>query len=242
MNNHAVLVVGQGNTGKSTSLRNLRDRAGYAYFNTDQKPLAIRGAKTFLVNQFINDPLPILDFYRQLEEHPKCNGIILDTLSFLMEQYERKIVQTSTNTMTAWGDYGAFYGDLTDLIKASKKPQVVMAHTDTQLNEQSGNLESKILVKGAVGKRGPECDYSIVVTTKQMPILKLREFESPLLKFTEEEEATGMKYVFNTRITKATVGDRTRAPMGMWDLKETYIDNDIQIVLDRITEYYSGEY
>ena len=45
--------------------------------------------------------------------------------------------------------------------------------------------------------------------------------------------------MFQTRLTKDTVNERLRGPMGMWDAKETYIDNNIQLVLDHINEYYA---
>jgi len=39
-------------------------------------------------------------------------------------------------------------------------------------------------------------------------------------------------------LNKQTVGDRTRAPLDFWKTNEMYIDNDIQIVLDRFDEFY----
>ena len=48
-----------------------------------------------------------------------------------------------------------------------------------------------------------------------------------------------MKYVFQTRLTKETVYERIRSPMGMFQINETYIDNDVQLVLNRLREYYA---
>lgn len=136
-------------------------------------------------------------------------------------------------------NYGIYYKELNDLIKDSNKTHIIMAHTETLLNEQSMQMESKILVKGAVGKIGVEADHTVVVTTKQMPISKLKKYDTPLLTYTPAEEAAGMKYVFSVQLNEETVGDRTRAPFGFWDANEQYIDNDIQLVLDRWDEYYS---
>ena len=59
------------------------------------------------------------------------------------------------------------------------------------------------------------------------------------LPLTPEDEANGFKYVFQTRLTKETVNERIRSPMGMWDIKETYIDNNLQNVINRLHKYYS---
>ena len=37
------------------------------------------------------------------------------------------------------------------------------------------------------------------------------------------------------------MGERIRAPLGMWDVKETYIDNNMKLVFDRLREYYGEE-
>ena len=55
---------------------------------------------------------------------------------------------------------------------------------------------------------------------------------------TPEDKALGFKYVYQTRLTKETVNERIRAPMGMWDIKATYIDNNLQKVINRLHEYY----
>ena len=236
MTNRTVLIAGMSNTGKSTSLRNLKNRAGYAYLNCDDKALPIGGAKAFLTNQRVTNPHDIFQYYHQLEAAEKCTGIILDTLTHLMASYERKVVDVSDEGFGAWKDYGNYYKGINDLIKGSNKTNIIMAHTDTQLVGM--DMISKILVKGSVGKLGVEADHSIVVTSKQMPISQLMEFETPLLTYTDQEKATGMKYVFSTMLNKQTVGDRTRAPLDFWQTNEMYIDNDIQIVLDRFDEFY----
>jgi hypothetical protein len=236
--NRTIVIAGQSNTGKSTSLRNLKNREKYAYLNADDKALPIRGANAFLKNMRITEPTEVLGFYPQFEGYDGCEGVILDTLTYLMGSYERKVVNTSSNTMEGWKNYGIYYKELNDLIKNSNKTHIIMAHTETLLNEQSMQMESKILVKGAVGKIGVEADHTVVVTTKQMPVAKLKEYDTPLLTYTEAEEASGMKYVFSVQLNKETVGDRTRAPYGFWEAHEQYIDNDIQLVLDRWDEYY----
>jgi hypothetical protein len=72
-----------------------------------------------------------------------------------------------------------------------------------------------------------------------VPINKLEQYGSDLLEITPEEEALGFKYVYQTKLTKESVNERVRAPLGMWDTKETFVDNDAQKVLDRLHHYYN---
>ena len=60
-----------------------------------------------------------------------------------------------------------------------------------------------------------------------------------MLEITPEEEALGFKYVFQTKLTKETVNERLRGPLGMWSTEETFIDNDMQKVFDHLYNYYN---
>lgn len=84
-----------------------------------------------------------------------------------------------------------------------------------------------------------ESYFTVVIAAKKVPLKVLKEYSSDLLTITPEEEALGYKYVFQTKLTKDTVNERLRGPLGLFDTKETYIDNNMQLVLDRLHEYYS---
>ena len=79
----------------------------------------------------------------------------------------------------------------------------------------------------------------MVISTKKVPLKALRDYNSDLLNITSDEEALGFKYVFQTRLTKDTVGERMRGPLGLFETKETFIDNNAQLVLNRLHEYYA---
>lgn len=79
----------------------------------------------------------------------------------------------------------------------------------------------------------------MVIATKKVPLKHLKDYKSDLLNITTEEEALGFKYVFQTKLTKETVGERLRGPLGMFSTQETYTDNNAQLVMDRLHEYYS---
>jgi hypothetical protein len=100
-------------------------------------------------------------------------------------------------------------------------------------------METKIPVKGATKSNGVESYFSVVIASKKVQLKALEPYKSALLTITPEEEALGFKYVFQTRITKDTVNERLRGPMGLFETKETFIDNNMQLVLDRLQEYYA---
>ena len=60
-----------------------------------------------------------------------------------------------------------------------------------------------------------------------------------MLTYNDEEKLLEYKYVYQTKLTKDTVNERIRSPMRMWDIPETYIDNNLQQILNRLHEYYN---
>lgn len=235
-NKNIVLIMGKPNTGKSTSLMNLDNQDKMVYLNTDLKELPFKSK--FLKNVEVKDAMDVLAYIQDIENASQVEGAVLDTITFLMSMYERQYVTNSANTQKAWGDYATFYKEFIHAIKAGSKDYAILAHEDTVLNEQTMQMESKIPVKGSVGKIGVEADFTTILSTKQMPIRKLEGFENDLLHITDEEREDGFKYVFCTRVTKETVGEKMRSAMGLWSRKELYIDNDLNQVFKRLKEYY----
>lgn len=235
-NKNIVLIMGKPNTGKSTSLRLLKNQDKMVYMNADLKELPFKN--NFKANVEISDALDVMDFIDQIENEPSVEGGILDTITFLMSMYERQYVKGAANGQKAWGDYGDFYRNFIHKIKAGTKNYAILAHASTELNEQSATLETSVPIKGAVGRTGAEADFTTILSTKQIPIKKLEGFENDLLHITDEEREDGFKYVFCTRVTKETVGEKMRSAMGLWNRKELYIDNDLEQVFARLKQYY----
>ncbi len=235
-NKNIVLVMGKPNTGKSTSLMKLRNQDKMVYLNTDLKELPFRDR--FLKNVEVADALDVLGFIQDIEQSAPVQGAVLDTLTFLMSMYERQYVVGAANGQKAWGDYGNFYRDFIHAIKAGTKDYAILAHEDSFLNEQTAQMESRVPIKGSVGKTGVEADFTTILSTKQMPTRKLEGHENDLLNITDEEREDGFKHVFVTRVTKDTVGEKMRSAIGLWSRKELYIDNDLDQVFARLREYY----
>lgn len=237
-NKNVVLVMGKPNTGKSTSLRNLPQES-MAYFNTDLKEIPFRDR--FAASVEIATATDILDYINEVEAQPEITGVVLDTLTFLMQMYERQFVVPFAGTKTgqaAWGDYGNFYRNLVHAIKAGTKNYAILAHEASEYNEQSLRTDSFVPIKGAVGKVGVEADFTTILSTKQMPVKVLEQHPNKLLTITDAEREDGVKYVFQTRITKESAGEKMRSAMGLWNRDELYIDNDLALVFARLNEFY----
>lgn len=235
-NKNIVLIMGKPNTGKSTSLMKLKNQNKMVYLNTDLKELPFKSR--FLKKVEVADAMDVLSYINEIEKSDQVEGAVLDTITFLMSMYERQYVSGSANTQKAWGDYGIFYKEFIHAIKAGSKDYAILAHEDTVLNEQSMQMETRIPIKGSVGKIGVEADFTTILSTKQMPIKKLEGHENDLLHITDEEREDGFKYVFATRVTKESVGEKMRSAIGLWNRNELYIDNDLDQVFDRLKQYY----
>lgn len=81
-------------------------------------------------------------------------------------------------------------------------------------------------------------DFSTVVATKKIALKNLENYSSDLLHITAQDELLGFKHVFQTQLTRDTIGDRIRSPMGMFTQKQTFMDNDAGMLLGHLHEYY----
>lgn len=237
-NKNLVMVMGKPNTGKSASLRNMPQES-MVYLNADLKETPFRDR--FMMSVEIADAKDTIEFIRQIEGEESASGAVLDTITFLMQMYERQYVAPFAGTKTgqsAWGDYGNFYRELIHEIKSGTKNYAILAHEDESLNEQAMQMESRVPIKGAVGKVGVEADFTTILRSMQVPITRLKGIENDLLTITPEEEEDGVKYVFQTRITKETAGSKMRSAMGLWGRNELFIDNDLDLVFKRLNKFY----
>ena len=237
-NDHLVLISGKSATGKSAALMGLTKPEGVMYLNCEGKKLPFKSKfKEFL----ITDPYQVYDGFDHAETDDSVHTIVVDTLTYMMDMFETVHVIGAANTMQQWGAYGQFWKKLmSQYVAKSSKNVIFLGHTMDVMNEAEMVNETLVKVKGSIMNQGIESYFSTVVSTKKVPIKKLKDFGSDLLTITPEEEALGFKYVFQTQLTKETVNERMRSSLGMWSRKETMIDNDVQHVLDRLHEYYEA--
>jgi len=237
MDNRIVLVMGKASSGKTASLRNLKDPEGVLYLNYDGKGLPFKHS---FKEVKVDDVAETLNYLDAVSEREDIHTVIIDTITFMMNMYETQYVVYSSNTMKAWGDYGQFYKQVLHKCKVSGKNVIVLAHEDTAFVESEGIFDVRVPIKGAVAKIGVEADFEVILASKKVPLKKL-EFlnKTPLLQPESTDEVYGFKYVFQTMIDKDTVNEKMRSPMGFWKYpEEKYINNDLQLVIDKLNEYF----
>lgn len=238
-NDHLVLLCGKSATGKSASLMNIRNPEGVMYLNCESgKKLPFRAK---FKQYTITDPMQIFEAFDAAEaKGDEYHTIIVDSLTYLLDMYESLYVLNSANTMKAWGDFAQYFKTLMQHhVARSTKNVIFIAHTLDSVNENEMILETKVPVKGALKNNGIESYFTVVIASKKVPLKTLKDYSSSLLNITPEEESLGFKYVFQTKLTKETVGERLRGPLGLFDTKETFTDNNMQAILDHLHAYYA---
>ena len=215
-NDHLILVSGKSATGKSASLMSMDKPEGVMYLNCENgKKLPFKSKFKELI---VVDPTQVYQAFTEAEAMSE--------------------VLNAANGMKAWGEYAQFWKILmSQVVAVSTKNVVFMAHTSDVLNEAEMINETLVKVKGSLMNQGIESYFTNVISTKKIPLSKIKD-KNALFTITPLEEQLGFKYVFQTSLTKETVNERIRAPMGMWNTDETYINNNLQNVIDRLHEYY----
>ncbi len=238
VNDNLILVGGKSATGKSASLMGISNPEGVWYLNCESgKKLPFRSKFREFI---ITDPNQIYEAFDAAEGKSDVHTVVIDTLTYLLDMYVSLYIHNSSNGQKAWGDFQQFYKTLMQqYVARSSKNAIFLAHTADTLNEGEMVMETKVPVQGALKNNGIESYFSCVIASKKLQLKALKDYKSDLLTITPEEEALGFKYVFQTKLTKETVNERLRAPLGLFETKETFIDNNIQMVLDRLKSYYA---
>lgn len=240
-NDNLILITGKSASGKSASLMGLENPTGVLYLNCESgKKLPFRSK---FVEKVITDPLQVYEAFDYCREGPGKDAfhtIVIDTSTYLMDMYESVYVIGSANGQQAWGMYAQYFKNLMQQYVA-KAPQnvIFLAHSADEHNQGEMIMETKVPVKGSLKNNGIESFFSQVVSAKKVSIKVLKDYKNDLLVVTPEEEALGYKHVYQTRLTKDTVHERLRGPMGLFSTSETFIDNNAQLLLNRLHEYYN---
>lgn len=224
-NRKVVLVLGPSGSGKTRSLKELIDTNGdkIAYINLDGKlNLPFKGKNK--IGKFIvpSDPLQVNIGVKELEEDPNIEYIVIDTLSFYLDQLEQKHVIFEHDSQSAWGKtYAAQVKELLHFANnISKKHWIFLSHT------QEGELKNfitptKAYAKGAVGRLGVEAYFDTVLYTNI---------------FDDNSKEDGIGYRFQVKKTKETKGLSVKSPEGMF--KDPYTkDNNIIKIFEAIDSY-----
>lgn len=243
VNDYLILISGGSATGKSAALKELPQQEGVLYLNCEA------GKKLPFRNKFreykITDPLQVLEAFDAVESEklPNIHTVIVDSLTFLLDMYESLYIVGAANGQQAWGNFQQYFKTLMqDRVTKCKANVIFTAHTLQSLNEGEMTMETKVPVKGALKNNGIEAYFSCVVSTKRVTTKRLEDYKegNDLLHISEEEEALGFKYVFQTKLTKDTIHERIRSPMGLFTNAQTFIDNDVNQLLRHLHCYYNS--
>lgn len=248
---HLILLVGKSTAGKSYSLRNLRNPEGVLFLNCEAgKNLPFQSKFKEVI---VTDPRVEItgegSFLRQASNNPnKIHTVVIDSLTFLMQMYETKYAGEYSNSMRFWGDYGKFFTSLVNqeipiLLKVGINV-IIIAHSSDVLNEKEMVTEVKVKLKGSIMNTGVEAYFNDIIAAKVVPLDKLKEYQNDMLhldQLEDEEIITEQKHVLQTKLTKDSRNDKLRSSPGLWKMNETYVDGDIQVVLDHLNKFYYGE-
>lgn len=237
MNEHLALICGKSGSGKSASLRNLREPESVLYLNCEAGKRLPFPAK--FVQRTVTNPLQVREAFAWAEKQAHIKVIVVDTLTFWLDMYISQFVKPATDGRAAWGNFAEFFKATmqVDVAKSTKKV-IFLAHTLDVYNETAMVMETAIPVAGSLKNQGIEAYFSLVLMCQKVKVDDLVE-GSALLNITDKERAVGFKHVYQTEVTKDTLNTRIRGPMLMWGDNEVFIDNDIQLVIDRMDQYYN---
>lgn len=243
-----VLVAGVSASGKSMSLQNLSkdNPKAVAYISCEA------GKSTPFPNNFltmkddkgnvkgISHPEEVVQFFKAVEQMDTIEYCVLDGFNYLCEMFESVVIKNMSNTMQGWALYGDFIRNfMQQVVGTSKKKWIIIAHNNVELTPQ-GDYRYYVPVKGSVAKIGLESYFNVVVYAQRMKIDKLKEldYNPELLHFTARDERLGFKHTFQVQPTKDVAEGRIRDLAGMWAENEIFIDNDAQLLMDHLSDYY----
>lgn len=237
-NDHMILIGGVSGAGKSAALRNIRNQARWIYINTEAgKRLPFRNE---FINARVDNPWQVYEYVDEAIDNPESvDGLIIDSATFMMDMFESQYVLGTADTMKGWSNYAQFWKNLLQQkLVAFGKPVIIIAHVLEQYDESALAMKRSVPIKGSLKNQGVEAYFSTVVEATKIPLKDIDKFDPELLNISEEEEDLGFKYVFQTKLTKQSIGTRIRSPMGMFTKAQTYMDNDAQLLLDHMHKFY----
>lgn len=237
---HLVLITGESGTGKSTSLYKIKDHRSVLYLNCEglkQVPF-----KNDFRTAQITDPYQIPDLINAANDQPNIEYIVIDTLTYLLDMFVSLYVNNAKDTFKAWRDMQEYFKDLVYVRFAnSNKNILVLAHTEVIFDEAKGTISCKVPVPGGLKKKSIESWFNNIVSTKVMSLHQLNSYKNDYLNITEDNLIDEYKYVFQTRKTKDTKHEMMRGPLYMWTRDETFIDNDVVVLMDKLDKMYITE-
>lgn len=207
------------------------------YVEHQEKRLPFRNKFNSFV---ITDPYEVHDGFDHGTDNPDIDGIVVDSLTFLMDMFNNKYIYNAVDGRAAWGDYQQFFRTmLQDKVPTFAKPVIFMAHVRDDFDAATETYKTTVPIQGALKNVSVEAYFSTIVSAKTLTLKQLEPYQNDMLTITPDDEMLGYKHVFQTRLTKNTTNERIRSPIGFFEISETFIDNDVQMLLNHLNKCYS---
>lgn len=240
VNHLNFMIMGEPGTGKTTCLRTINNQEDWVYFCTEGKPISFKGSKFREVRITNCKQLQVAlqdDALKQLLNGRECKGIIIDSLTNLMEIAVDDVVKPHKSGLQGWEAYGDYFRDiLLRRLPLLNRPVIVISH----LQARKEGADQRVVAKGYLTKIGPEAYFNSALIARKMDISELSQFEGDKLHITDDDRIQGYKYVLQTRPTMDTQNSGVRTPMDMFSVKETFIDSDCQQLINCMNSYYES--
>ena len=212
MNKRCILVIGESGTGKTLSLRNL-PLEKILYINFDGKSEMGLGMEEKMKVVTPESPMDVINSLEAFEASDKYDYIVIDTLSFMADQYEAMYIHDSEDSRSEWGNYAHEITTLLNFARLkSKKTWIFFNHL--QLNTSSTGTAA--YVKGSLAKKSLESFFSTVLLTDTYDLAKPNPFGSVV------------GYRFQTKPTAQNRKVSARSPIGVFP--EYIKNNDLDLV------------
>ncbi len=238
-NNLIVAVVGLAGNGKSASLEHIPNQKEWLYLNCEtNKPLP------FVHNfneKVVTTPSKLKQLIKAGATNDKCKGIIIDTLTSAFDMQEMHGKKTAEDGYKAWDMYRDYVLDIfQNGVANCNKPIIFLCHVE-MTKDIKGRSKLAISVKGSVANRGIESFFTNIVYADYVELDDLEEYKNDMLNITEDEKIDDGKYVFQTRKTAMGVGLNIRQTRNLWTRDETFIDNNIMHVINKLKNLYGDK-
>lgn len=235
-NNLVIAVCGLAGNGKSTSLESIPNQNSWLYLNCEtNKPLPFSHNFKEVV---ITNPSQLSKMIKSGADNPKCEGIIIDTFTSALDMQEMYAKKTAEDKYKIWDMYRDYILNLFQgSIANCNKPIIFLCHVE-MAKDIKGRSKLAISVKGSTSNRGIESYFTNIVYADYVELDELDEYENSMLTINEDEKIDDGKYVFQTRKTAMGVGLNIRQSKNLWSRNETYIDNNIMHVINKLKAYY----
>ena len=245
-NDNAILVVGDPSGGKSSSLVHL-DQPSTAYFSFEGHKRLPYSHNFRYVR--IKNILDTFSYVQKAIDSPAIKTIVFDTISTMMDMYETQVIINSADSRAAWGDYAQFWRSLVYNYFAQTDKNIICLGHQKITTLENGTSVKRVPVKGALAGSGLEMYFTLITLATKVPISLFAEqnddgsvkYENDFLNITEREKRMGTKYVFQTLPTPTDqltpIRSLEQPGKFMWDIHETYIDNNIMYYIQRTNEY-----